>query len=133
MVYTRSNMQPHDLNSNTNLRKVSGILQTALLESTSILLQVHNTTNSLALNSFMEPITSMTTTGIIMILNLLVFNNILHQTRMGKLYTKIFALTVYTRIDIMKKDRAFSKRFCTNMNKQMVSYQPCLYVKDNTS
>ena len=70
MVDTRSKMQLAELNSKPHGVKVSGISQTAQLDYASIFLHGQSTTNPYTLTSFMNPITSIITTGRIMRQNL---------------------------------------------------------------
>ena len=81
----------------------------------------------------MGPLTSMITTGRLMRQKSRVLNNLIPQTRVGKLHTKIVSLNTYTHVDEMKKYRAFVKLFHTDMNKKINPYHPHIYINVSTS
>ena len=72
-------MQLADLNSKPHGRKSSGISYTARLDPTSIILQGYNTTEFFDFIRYMDPLTSMTTTRIIMRRHLQEYNDALQN------------------------------------------------------
>ena len=91
--------------------KYSGISYTSQLECASTIFQGHNTTYSFKWKGLMDPPTSMITTAKTIRVKSRELYNVLHKTRAGKLRTKIFSLTTYTRLYYTQKYHALVNFF----------------------